>query len=135
MADWKPAVPGIVIGDGQDLYVEAMRCSLCDAHVTRQTLACPSCGKRGTLESYRVAGDGTLHSYSIVHRSYPSVEVPFVSAIVDMTDGTVLKGNLRKVDPTPDALRFDMPVRLVLDDAGRTDAEGNRYISYFFEPA
>jgi uncharacterized OB-fold protein len=98
-------------------------------------MACPSCGKRGTWTEFQVADRGQLHSWSIVYRSFPGVEVPFISAIVDMADGTVLKGKLRGVEPKPEALTYGMALRLVLDDAGRKDAQGNSYISYFFEAA
>ncbi|MFZ4603479.1 MAG: Zn-ribbon domain-containing OB-fold protein, partial [Caulobacterales bacterium] len=97
--------------------------------------ACPSCGARGTFQSYEVARTGTLRAFSIVHRSFPGVATPFVSAVADMADGTVLKGNLRGVTPTPEAVALGMPIKLVLDDAGRTDSKGNRYIAYFFEAA
>ena len=116
-------------------HVRAQRCNACHAVITQASIACPSCGKRGTLEEFRVIDRGRLHSWSIVHRSYPGIAVPFISAIVDMDDGTVLKGVLRGVEPEPAAVRFDMPVRLVLRDAGRKDSRGNIYISYFFEAA
>ena len=37
--------------------------------------------------------------------------------------------------PSPEALKFDMPVKVVYRDAGRKDREGNSYLSYFFVPA
>ena len=34
------------------------------------------------------------------------------------------------------SIPFDMPVEVVFDDAlGRKDADGNAYLSYFFQPA
>jgi hypothetical protein len=78
---------------------------------------------------------GNLYSYSIVHRSFPGIEVPYISAIVDLEDGTAIKGNLINVEPDPDKIEFGMPVEVVYDDAlGRKDKEGNSYISYFFQP-
>ena len=78
---------------------------------------------------------GKLSSYSIVHRSFPGIEVPYVSAIVDLDDGTAIKGNLINIDPDPDKIEFDMPVEVVFDDAlGRKDSDGNSYLSYFFQP-
>lgn len=135
MSEIRGAAPCIVISENGGAHVEARRCTACAAVLTRPSLACPSCGARGTLQPFQVTERGVLHSYSIVHRSFPGVAVPFVSAIVDMADGTVLKGNLRKVDPKPELLRFGMPVKLVFGDAGRTDAQGNAYVSYFFEAA
>jgi uncharacterized protein len=128
-------LPNIKIAGNGAVHVEGKRCSACGAIAMRETLACPSCGGRGTQQIFHVSKEGRLHSYSIVHRSFPGVKVPFVSAIVEMDDGSVLKGNLREVKPNPEELLFGMRVKMVFDDAGRVDREGNHYISYFFEPA
>jgi uncharacterized protein len=135
MSEVRGAVWAVVPSGAGGAHVRALRCSSCRAVVTAPSMACPSCGKRDTLTEFEVAHSGQLHSWSIVHRSFPGVQVPFISAVVDMSDGTVLKGNLRGVDPKPEALSFGMPLRMVLDDAGRKDAQGNSYISYFFEAA
>lgn len=116
-------------------HVRALRCGSCQAVTTRPSLACPCCGKRGMLTEFQVTDRGQLHSWSIVYRSFPGVPVPFISVIVDMEDGTVLKGNLRGIDAKPEALTYNMPLRLILDHAGRHDAQGNSYMSYFFEAA
>jgi len=79
---------------------------------------------------------GSLYAYSIVHRSFPGIEVPYVSAVVDLEDGTAIKGNLINVEPDPEKIEFGMPVEVVFDDAlGRKDKDGNSYLSYFFQPA
>ena len=135
MSEVRGAVWCVVVDENGRAHVRARRCSSCAAVITHESIACPSCGKRGTLKDFQVAERGRLHSWSIVHRSFPGVKVPFISAVVDLEDGTVLKGNLRGIEPKPEALRFDMPVRLVLDDAGRKDSKGNSYVSYFFDPA
>ena len=79
--------------------------------------------------------NGNLYSYSIVHRSFPGIDVPYVSAVVDLEDGTAIKGNLINIDPDPEKIAFGMPVEVVFDDAlGRKDRDGNSYLSYFFQP-
>lgn len=129
------AVIGCIKVAGDDVHVEAQRCTACGAVATWEPLACPACGARETLARFRVAETGRLHAYSIVHRSYPGVPTPFVSAIVDLDDGVTLKGVLRGVEPNPDAIQFGMPVRMTFDDAlGRRDREGRAYVSYVFEP-
>ena len=78
---------------------------------------------------------GTLYSYSIVHRSFPGIEVPYISAIVDLDGGGTVKGNLINIESEPSKIQFDMKVKTVFKDAlGRKDKEGNSYVSYFFEP-
>jgi uncharacterized OB-fold protein len=63
------------------------------------------------------------------------VALPYVSAIVDLEGGCSIKGNLIHVAPDPKEIPFGMPVEVVYGDAlGRKDAEGNAYLSYFFQP-
>lgn len=135
MSKTRPAHPAIQIDAKGAAVVRGRRCTHCDARLTHPSLACSSCGARGPFETYDVATRGSLRAYSIVHRSFPGVKTPFVSAVVDLADGTVLKGNLRGVAPSPEAVVLGMPVKLVLDDAGSTDSEGARFVAYFFEAA
>ena len=135
MPEIRGAVPCVVVGENGTAHVEARRCKDCGAILTRASLACPSCGARDSFETFRVTDTGRLHAYAIVHRSFPGIAVPFISAIVDMDDGTVLKGNLRGLEPEPEAIAFGMKLRIVIDDAGRSDAAGNHYLAYFFEAA
>ena len=87
------------------------------------------------MQTERLANTGRLYSYSIVHKSFPGVEVPYISVVVDLDGGGAVKGNLIDVEPTPEAISFDMPVQVVYRDAlGRRDAEGNRYLAFFFTP-
>jgi len=88
------------------------------------------------LEPVRLADQGELYVYSIVHRSFPGVQVPYVSAIVDLKGGGTVKGNLIGIDPDPAKIKMGMPVKVVFQDAlGRKDRDGNSYLSYFFQPA
>jgi uncharacterized OB-fold protein len=115
--------------DGQ-AWIEGLHCSACNAVLGEVTMACRSCGSRKPLEPFRAQQTGKLYSWAIIHRSYPGIAVPFVSAIVDLDGGPTLKGTLR-VDPG--ALQAGMPVRLVFDDAGGTrDAKDVPYIGFHF---
>ena len=74
---------------------------------------------------------GKLWTWSVVHRSFPGLKVPFVSAIVDLDGGPTLKGTVIGVDPAD--LRQGLPVRVVFDDAGgATDKDGAPYIGFHF---
>ena len=46
-----------------------------------------------------------------------------------------MKGNLINVEPDPERIKLGMAVDVVFRDAGRKDADGNSYVSYFFQPA
>jgi uncharacterized OB-fold protein len=116
--------------------LEGSKCSACDAVFPGRRSTCARCTARDAMRTIRLAEHGTLHSYSIVHRSRSGVEVPFVSAVVDLDGGGTVKGNLVDVEPDPAAIRFGMPVRVVFRDAlGRRDRDGNAGLAYFFVPA
>jgi len=67
-----------------------------------------------------------------VHRSYPGIKVPFISAIVDLDGGGTVKGNLLDVEPDPSRLRFAMRVRMVFRGADVASTEGAGFIAHFF---
>jgi uncharacterized protein len=130
-----PVVPFLKVPAEGEPYLEGSRCTRCDAVFLGQRSVCSKCGAREQLETKRLSNRGTLHAYSIVHRSFPGAAVPFVSAIVDLESGGSLKGNLIGVEPDPDKIAFGMAVGVVYKDAlGRKDEGGNSYLSYFFQP-
>ena len=130
-----PAVAYLKIPDEGDPYLEGSRCGACNATFLGTRDNCSKCGARDGMAPVRLSNRGELYSYCIVHRSFPGIEVPYVSAIVDLEGGGTLKGNLINVEPDPSKIDFGMPVDVVYDDAlGRKDAEGNSYLSYFFKP-
>ncbi|MEQ9451380.1 MAG: OB-fold domain-containing protein [Pseudomonadales bacterium] len=131
-----PAVPYIKLPDDGDPYLEGYKCAGCGATFLGERTTCSKCGARDQLAPVTLPNKGKLYSYSIVYRSFPGIEVPYISAIVDLEDGTAIKGNLINVEPDPAKIEFDMPVDVVFDDAlGRKDKDGNSYISYFFAPS
>lgn len=119
-------------GDGRP-SIAGFRCENCSATFTERTMACRACASRTPPAAFRAVETGRLHTWSVVHRSYPGVAVPFVSAIVDLDDGLTLKGTLRGIE-TED-LRHGLPVALVFDDAGGArDKEGVPYLGFHFQP-
>ncbi len=131
-----PVVPYLKLPEGGDPYLEAQKCGKCDSIFLTERNVCSKCGTRDSLSALKLANTGRLHVFSIVHRSFPGIDVPYISAIVDLDGGGTVKGNLIGIDPDPEKIQFGMPVELVYKDAlGRKDKEGNSYISYFFQPA
>ena len=131
-----PVVDFLKLPEGGDPYLEGSRCKNCGAVFTGARTICAGCGKRNEMETIRLPGKGKLYAYSIVHRSFPGVPVPYISAVVKLEGGCALKGCLIRTEPDPEKLAFDMPVDIVFGDAqGRTDKAGNHYMSYFFQPA
>ncbi len=131
-----PVVDWLKLPADGDPYLESHVCSQCGAHFLGERKHCSRCGARDSMTPNRLSTRGALYAYSIVHRSFPGIEVPYVSAIVDLEGGGTVKGNLIGVEPDPEKIAFGMPVEVVFKDAlGRKDKEGNSYISYFFQPA
>ncbi|MDT0509893.1 OB-fold domain-containing protein [Novosphingobium sp. MMS21-SN21R] len=119
------------VGADGTAWIEGYRCEDCGAVMAVPTMACRACASRVPPAPYRSAQTGKLYTWSIVHRSYPGVAVPFVSAIVDLDGGLSFKGTLKGV--APEALKAGLPVRLVFDDAGGTsDADGSPYVGFHF---
>jgi hypothetical protein len=130
-----PVVDFLKLPDGADPYLEGHKCGACGAVFLGERAVCSKCGTRDQMKAVKLANTGTLYVYSIVHRSFPGIEVPYVSAIVDLDGGGTLKGNLINVEPNPEKIQLGMPVEVVFKDAlGRKDREGNSYLSYFFQP-
>ena len=131
-----PVVDWLKGADTDDPYLEGHKCGACGAIFLGERSVCSKCGARDQLGPVRLSNKGKLYSFSIVHRSFPGIQVPYISAIVDLEGGGTVKGNLINIEPDPANLQFDMPVEVVFGDAlGRKDRDGNSYISYFFQPA
>ena len=131
----RPVVDFLRMPDDGAPYLEGHRCGACGAVFLGERKVCSKCMARDRIEAVKLSDRGTLYVYSIVHRSFPGIEVPYVSAVVDLEGGGTVKGNLIDVEPDPEKIRMGMPVRVVFKDAGRKDREGNSYLSYFFAPA
>ena len=130
-----PAVPFLKIPKGGEPFLEGHRCGACGATFLGIRQVCSKCGARDQMQAVKLPNSGKLYSYSIVYRSFPGIEVPYISAIVDLDDGTCIKGNLIGVEPEPENIEFDMPVEVVFGDAlSRKDRDGNAYLAYFFQP-
>ena len=134
MLQTRPGHKAIRLAPDGSAFIEGYRCGACGAAFPEPTMACRACADRAVPVAYRASETGKLYSWSVIHRSYPGVAVPFVSAIVDLDDGLSFKGTLRGVEVAD--LKMNMPVQLVFDDAGgATDSEGTPYVGFHFVAA
>jgi len=130
-----PVVPFLKIPEGGDPYLEGNKCGSCSAIFLGDRQVCSSCGARDGIEAVKLSNRGSLYVFSIVHRSFPGIETPYVSAVVDLDGGGTVKGNLINCDPTPEKVKMGMPVEVIYQIAPRKDSEGNEYLTYYFQPA
>ena len=107
-----PIVPYLKLPEGRAPYLEGHRCGACGAYFLGSRDVCGACGARGQIEAVELSRNGELHAYSITHRSFPGIEVPFVSAIVDLDGGGTIKTNLIGIDPDPEKIAMGMKVEV-----------------------
>ncbi len=129
-----PIAPFLRISDQGEAHLEGSRCKSCGAVFLGERATCSKCTTRDQMEAIELSNRGELYVYSIVFRSFPGVEVPYVSAVVDLEGGGTVKGTLLNVDPDPEKIRMGMPVEVIYRKAPRKDAEGNEYLTYYFQP-
>jgi len=118
---------------GDDPHLVANECSSCGALFLDRRNACANCGGR-EFGTRRLANAGILRAFTVVHRASADVAVPYVSGIVDLDGGGVVKANIVGTDPDPSSLTLGMKVRLTTFLIG-TDAEGTEAIAFGYEPA
>ena len=130
MANQIPFVDFLVLGDQP--HLTAHECTSCGARFFDRRNACAGCF--GTeFRSVDVPTEGIVKAFSIVTFAAPGVPVPYVSAIVDC-GGTSVRANIINTEPSPEAVKLGMPVRLATFVLG-TDDNGVDAIAFGFEPA
>ena len=112
-----PVVDYLKVPENGDPYLEGHKCKKCNSVFLGERNVCSNCFSRDSMEAVKLSNKGKLYSYSIVFRSFPGIDVPYISAIVDLEGGGTVKGNLIECDPDPEKIKFDMPVEVVFDDA------------------
>ena len=113
-------------------HLVAQECRYCGARFFDRRNACARCG-RTDFEAVVVDGRGELRAFTVVHRAAPGIPVPFVSAIVHTDDGTWVRSNLVNCDPTPEAVKLGMRVRLTTYPIGADD-DGTEAVAFGYEP-
>jgi uncharacterized OB-fold protein len=126
-----PMVDYLVLDDGEP-HLAAHECERCGALYFDRRVACGKCSGR-TFGRRKLSTDGTVRAFTIVSRAAPGVPTPYVSAVIDLDGGGVVKANVVDVDATPDAVELGMPVRLTTFVAG-TDDEGTEAVAFGFAP-
>src|SRR5439155_22831827 len=127
-----PLVDYLVLDDGAP-HLVANACKQCGALYFDRRTACAKCGKR-EFGKKKLGTEGSLRAFTIVHRAAPGIPAPYVSAIVDLEGGGVVKANVVDTEANPDNIKLGMPVRLTTFSVG-TDDEGTDAVAFGFAPA
>jgi uncharacterized protein len=98
---------GTAIGE-----LRIQHCGACGALRHPPGPACLSCGATQKQDHQLAAGTGTVYSY-VVHRHppVPGKQLPIVIALVELTEGVRMLGELHGV--SPEQVRIGLPVRVV----------------------
>ncbi|NUU26051.1 MAG: hypothetical protein HOV68_31810 [Streptomycetaceae bacterium] len=94
------------------------RCRRCSRYIHLPEALCPKCGG-GDLGWDEVSGRGTVHTFSVVHRTFApgfADRTPYVIAWIDLVEQPALRafGNVLGLPPAD--VRIGLPVRLCFED-------------------
>ncbi|MCF8025590.1 MAG: Zn-ribbon domain-containing OB-fold protein [Desulfobacteraceae bacterium] len=93
-------------------------CRACNENIFYPRIRCPRC-HREELDWIEASGKGVIYSYSVVLNNAPSgflADMPYVVAIVRLTEGVQMLSNI--VDCDPETIHCDMPVEVVFREVG-----------------
>ena len=130
-----PIVPFLKVPESGDPYLEGFKCTSCDGITLKTRMACGKCGGRDTFAPFKLQNKGTLHTYSIIYRAFPGIDVPFISAIADLEGGGTIKTNMTGIEANPEKITLGMDIQVTYGIAPRKDADGNEYMTYYIQPA
>jgi uncharacterized OB-fold protein len=128
-----PVVDYLSLDGAGGPVLRANACTACGALFFDRRNACARCGAR-EFEHRPLGTTGTVRAFTIVKRAAPNVPVPYVSAVVALDGGGVVKANIRDVEPDPAQVTLGMRVALTTFTCG-TDVEGTEAVAFGFAPA
>ena len=85
-----PVVDYLKIPDKGEPYLEGYRCKKCRATYLGERNVCSKCFARDEMEVIRLSDKGTLHSFAIVYRSFPGIDVPYAVSYTHLTLPTIV---------------------------------------------
>ena len=110
------------------------RCGVCSAVFFDRRNGCARCGAGpDAFEAAELSRQGVLLSFTIVHRAAPKVPTPYISVVVALDGGGVIKANLIGVEPDPASIELGGRVQLVTFDIGSDDHDTTA-VAFGFTP-
>lgn len=111
------------------------RCASCGRFVWYPEEKCPADG--GALAWEPVSGEARLFSWAVVQRAFlPAFadKVPFVTALVALTEDHTVRIPTYIVDAAPESLQADMPVHAVFRPLSFTTVPDKEVVVPMFAP-
>lgn len=100
----------------KDSKLMVQRCNQCALYVFPPQPVCPQC-MQTSLIWQRSSGNGTLYSFSVVHRPQtPAFEAPYITAIIELEEGWHMLSNL--VDCNAETVAIGDPVEVHFQPRG-----------------
>ena len=127
-------VPFLKRDDDGKPYLAGSRCTACGHTYVGERKICAKCSARDQMQPVHLAETGKVYVHTVVYRSFPGVETPFIDVIVDLDDGAHIKGTLVGVEPDPETIPYDLPVKVSYREAEPVNKPGKAHLTYVFEP-
>ena len=114
--------------------MEGSCCNTCSAKFFPPRKFCPSCRRKGKIESFKFSGKGRIHTFSEVHvpPSGYELEAPYVLAIIELEEGggAMVTGQVVGISDADVKIgdNVEMIFRKILDDG----QEGLLHYGYKF---
>ncbi len=93
------------------------QCTSCTRYYFYPRPFCPNCGS-AEVEWRVTSGRASLVSYVINHRPVPPSDEPLVIALVQLEEGPRMMTNVVGVEPLPENLPLDLPLRVTFEQRG-----------------
>ena len=132
----RPIVPFLKLEPKPHLV--GIKCGKCGAtYLSESRMACAKCFSTGPFSEVPLSDRGNVHVFSVVHQSFPGIKTPYITSIIDLTDGVSVRANLidfppEQAEKDPQSL-FGLPVEMITESVGK-DREGHDVIRFCYRP-
>lgn len=110
------------------------KCIHCGKVMFPPRIMCPHCRRASKLNDFKLAGLGTVHSYTVVYVAPEGYEMltPYILAIIELKDGPKITTQI--VDCEFDKIKIGMPVEMVFRKLLEDGKDGLIHYGYKFRP-
>lgn len=108
------------------------QCTSCQTKFFPPRKLCPTCRRKGKIETYQFSGKGEIYSFSEITAPPAGLdlEAPYILAIVQLEEGSKMTTQI--VDCTEADVKIGAPVEFVFRKIRQDDPEGLFHYGYKF---